>query len=173
MIHPRLPLPEKETLLQYLELDPTSPSGLRWKEKTGRSVKGGNTAGSKHTRYGYWYVTFLGQRYRAHRLVYRILTGEDPGAFDVDHKNGDLDNNLDVRKANKSQNSINSRPRNNTSSQFKGVCWDQSRKKWFARISVNKKRVNIGRFDSEIEAAKAYNEYALKCYGEFARLNEV
>ena len=43
-------------------------------------------------------------------------------------------------------------------SKFTGVSWDGEKKKWIARLSYNKKAYYAGRFDSEIEAAKAHDE---------------
>jgi AP2-like factor (ANT lineage) len=39
------------------------------------------------------------------------------------------------------------------------------------RIWVNRKRIYIGSFEDQIEAAKAYDKAAIKYYGEFANLN--
>jgi hypothetical protein len=44
--------------------------------------------------------------------------------------------------------------------------------KFMARITVNKQRLNLGTFSTEIQAAKVYNEAAKKHFGEFASLNE-
>jgi len=92
----------------------------------------------------------------------------------IDHING---NKLDNRKSNlrvatKSQNAANSRKRKG-SSKFKGVYWDKSKNKWKAAIGFKNKRITIGRFSSELEAAKAYNKAAIEYFGEFARLNNV
>jgi len=57
------------------------------------------------------------------------------------------------------------------SSKYKGVCWDKQRKKWQAHIKVNRKKIHLGRFDAEIEAAKVYDSAAIKYFGEFAKLN--
>ena len=38
-------------------------------------------------------------------------------------------------------------------------------------ISVNNKTVTVGQYANEIDAAKAYNEAAIKYHGEFANLN--
>ena len=96
-----------------------------------------------------------------------------PRGLLVDHRNGDsLDNRrANLRLATHSQNMQNRRKRKNTTSRYTGVCFEKRRKKWTANITVNKKKIWIGRFDDEIEAAKAYDEAARKEHGEFARLN--
>lgn len=115
-----------------------------------------------------------------HRSVrmHNILLPQLPG-FVVDHKNGNpLDNRkLNLRHVTSEQNSHNSRPprvRNKTS-QFKGVSRNgpSYKKPWQAYFKHNGRRVVVGHFDSEIEAAKAYNTAILKHRGEFAWLNPV
>jgi hypothetical protein len=56
-------------------------------------------------------------------------------------------------------------------SDYVGVCWDKSRNKWIASINVRYKSIHLGRFKIEEEAARAYNEAALKYFGESANLN--
>lgn len=47
------------------------------------------------------------------------------------------------------------------------------RKKWKAVIKINGKQKALGRFVSEIEAARCFDEYAKEYRGEFAYLNNV
>lgn len=58
-----------------------------------------------------------------------------------------------------------------TSSVYKGVCWDKNRCKWMSSIKINGKNKYLGRFDSEVDAANAYNIAALELFGEFAQVN--
>jgi hypothetical protein len=52
-----------------------------------------------------------------------------------------------------------------------GVSWDKARSKWAARLGVGRQQHNLGRFDHEIDAAKAYDQAARKMLGDFAHLN--
>lgn len=108
---------------------------------------------------------------RLHREVFGVGSG-DP---EVDHRYGDkLDNRArHLRFATRSQNGGNAKPQTGRSSAYKGVYWEKSHRKWHAMIGVNSKRISLGRFNSEADAANAYNKAALKYFGEFARVNEI
>lgn len=60
-----------------------------------------------------------------------------------------------------------------TSSKYKGVYWKKSLNKWVSQIRIGDKRKHLGCFTSEIEAAKAYNDAALKHFAEFALINKI
>ena len=56
-------------------------------------------------------------------------------------------------------------------SKYRGVSWDKGLRKWRARICVNGKRISLGLYDDEIEAAKVYDLQAIKSLGESAKTN--
>lgn len=95
--------------------------------------------------------------------------------LETDHINGNkLDNRKEnLRKVTQSQNQANRKKGKNKSSIYKGVIWHKRRNHWLAQITINRKKIYLGSFNNEIDAAKAYNEAAIKYFGEFARLNEV
>jgi hypothetical protein len=56
-------------------------------------------------------------------------------------------------------------------SKYKGVTWKKEKSKWRAYICVDRKQIHLSYYNSEAEAAKAYNIAAIKYFGEFANLN--
>ena len=92
----------------------------------------------------------------------------------IDHIDADGLNNqrYNLRGCSQSQNLANMRLSTHNTSGFKGVC-KTKQGRYHVGIYLNNKRKHIGCFTDPIEAAKAYNESAIKYYGEFARLNEI
>ena len=60
-----------------------------------------------------------------------------------------------------------------TTSRYKGVHYFKTHRKWRATISVGNKRLSLGLYNSETDAALAYNEAAKVHHGEFALLNDI
>lgn len=67
------------------------------------------------------------------------------------------------------------KPKRATVSQHVGVSFDKRgrKKPWSAKIKYQGKKIYLGSYYTEIEAAKAYNEKALEIYGPNAKLNSI
>ena len=57
------------------------------------------------------------------------------------------------------------------SSKFRGVTRNKQRGKWYTCISRQGKQVNLGYYNSEFEAAQAYDRAAVRCKGKKAVTN--
>lgn len=108
------------------------------------------------------------------QLMHRLVVNAPKGMV-VDHINH---NGLDNRKENlrictDRENRLNSRKYNykNSYSKYRGVTWDKKRNKWVAQIMCNRKNYNLGVFDTQIEAAMAYDVKAVELHGQYAGLN--
>jgi hypothetical protein len=90
----------------------------------------------------------------------------------VDHIDHDLLNNRreNLRVCTNAQNSRNSKLSKCNKTGYKGV-YCLNRRSFRARIVVDYKTIHLGYFSNAGDAAKAYNEAALKYFGEFACLN--
>ncbi len=114
-------------------------------------------------------------RIRQSIRMHRVILGVGYGV-QVDHINGDgLDNRREnLRVCTVAENARNSKPRLGTVSRFKGVALTRGGKKFCAQIHapITGQKKHLGTFDTEIEAAKAYNAAAIQAYGEFARINQ-
>lgn len=93
--------------------------------------------------------------------------------METDHRNhAGLDNRKqNLRECTHTQNQQNRRPNRNSSSRHKGVSWDRRAKLWKVQIRHNKKKLYLGCFKDEEDAAKAYDNKARELFGEFAHLN--
>jgi hypothetical protein len=111
---------------------------------------------------------------RLHRVVLeRMLNRPLEKGEIVDHinRNG-LDNRRDnLRLASRADNTRNVSVRTDSTSQYKGV--RRNWKKWKACIKYNGQDIYLGSFADILDAARAYNEAAIKYYGEFAYLNPI
>lgn len=88
-----------------------------------------------------------------------------------DHQDGNGLNNQksNLRESNASQN--NSNRKSSGRSIYLGVYYHKKTNKWAAEIQKDGRQKYIGLFLSEIDAAIAYNEFAIKLHGDFAKLN--
>mgnify|MGYP003392956036 CR=1 FL=1 len=117
------------------------------------------------------YTPFLNKKRSCIKLHRQIMSAKE-GQY-VDHING---NSLDNRKVNlrictNKENSRNSRISRNNTSGYKGVIWNKRNKNWRARIGLEGKMFDLGSYKNKEDAAKAYNDGAIKYYGEYANLN--
>jgi len=113
-------------------------------------------------------------------LMHRLIMKANGRWNLIDHidRNGLNCQKENLRKSTNSQNIANSKSRKNASSKYLGVHFytnkykgEVTSSKWCARITKNYKGINLGYFENEIDAAKAYDEAAKKYHGEFANLN--
>jgi hypothetical protein len=99
----------------------------------------------------------------------------------IDHDGLNCQKN-NLRLTNRSGNATNRRSKRNATSKYLGVHLQTSKYKlksgeektcfaWIASIRKNGKLTSIGYFDSEEDAAKAYDKKAKELHGEWANLN--
>lgn len=109
---------------------------------------------------------------RKHKYMHReilINRGIDLEGLEVDHVNGNsLDNTFsNLRIVNKAQNQWNVPNSTRNTSGRKGVNWDAFSGKWLARITVQGKQINLGRFPTFETACNARRQAESEFHGEF------
>lgn len=75
----------------------------------------------------------------------------------VDHIDNDrLNNNVCNLRLISHRENLGKVPRG--SSKYVGVYWSKKRKKWISRITINKKIIELGGYENELEAKEAYEK---------------
>lgn len=145
---------------------------LTWRERpsslfqTARDWKKWNTryAGQPALRYSHGGGRQFGQIFNrvhsAHRVVWALVHDEWPGGF-IDHIDGNPANNQpsNLRVVTNQENMRNASKRKDNTSGVPGVCWDQRRNKWYARIGNGTGAKFLGYFE-KIEDAREARESA-------------
>lgn len=174
-----IPLPSQEYITECFHYDPDTGL-LTWKERPLHHFKNlqvckainntylGKTAGFLKVS-GYCRVVLNKKEYNVNRIIWKYVTKEEP-LKSIDHINGIKTDNrfINLREATHSQNSFNRKIDKDSSTGFKGVCFNKATGKYRSFIHVNRKQLFIGGFNSAQEAHDAYCQKALEHYGEFA-----
>lgn len=173
--------PVKPNLLHVLPelIEYRSDGSLVWRERGEHWFAQPSYAGRWNARYAgtpalscatssYLHGHILGRDLDAHRAVWALHHGRWPVAM-LDHINGNpKDNRIEnLREASAAENARNRSP--NKGRTTKGVV--RSGGKFFAKISVGRKSHHLGTFQTEEDAARAYDEASVKHHGDFARPN--
>ena len=111
---------------------------------------------------------------RVHRVIYAAFNGGIDSGMQVDHIDGNKQNNSisNLRQLTNLQNCRAFRSiKIGTSSQYRGVRWYSRYNKWEARITIKGGRKWLGYFACEDEAGLAYNAAAIQYGFEKESLN--
>lgn len=166
-------LPPVEYLRQCLSYD-SETGDFVWLEKVGNSEWNNRWAGrsalSHINRMGYKTGSIASKQVKAHRVAWAFVNGAWPNG-EIDHINGiRSDNRIDnLREATKAQNAMN-RSQTGGRSRYKGV-YPSGYGAWCAQIQKGGKRVYLGTFETEQEAASVYDAAAGEAFGSYAKVN--
>lgn len=149
---------------------------LIWKTRPVSHFRGSRACKTWNTRYagkkalasispsGYRHGSIDNVRHLAHRVIWKLITGEEPPML-LDHEDTIPTNNAwhNLRSATKGQNNVNSK-------RGAGVHFQKRTGKWEAYTKLNGVKIHFGKFDTEREARTARTIGAEKIHGEFARV---
>jgi hypothetical protein len=164
-------LPPVEILRKLLDYDRETGT-LTWKPRSvdmfaGARYPAARLAKAWNTRFagqialncrkanGYLHGAIENEFYLAHRVAWKIETGEEPG--EIDHANGVRDDNrfANLSSGTRATNMRNRGISSNNTSGVLGVYREASTGKWCAHIEHGAVKRAIGRFDTIEQAAEA------------------
>lgn len=157
--------PSAEEIKKLLHYDPgtgvftwkargESSSARPWANKIWNKRFAGKPAG-RLVR-GYVVIAIDSRPHQAHRLAWIYVYGVEP-VDEIDHLSHDrTDNRIEnLRVVTRDQNQRNKGLFKTNTSGATGVRFDKSRGKWVALISIDSKRINLGRFLNKEDAVAA------------------
>ena len=146
---------------EALKYDPETGI-FTWIKPQSRRVKPGDVAGCE--RNGYIGINVNGERVQAHRLAIAFIDGSLSGDIEIDHEDMIRSNNAykNLRKGNRFDNMHNLGIRVNNKTGYRGIHFHKG--KFDASITVNRKKLHIGRHDTFEAALKARKEAELIYY---------
>lgn len=165
------PLPDREYLLAILGYDPIS-GVLTWKAAPHPTMSVGAVAGSPHKTHGYVAVGIGRQYFKASRIIWLMMTGNDPGQTLIDHRDRNRSNNAwtNLRLATSADNARNQKVRSDNTTGFRGVTISRKGNyvSYRATIAMAGRNLYLGRFKTPELAAEAYRKKAVELHGDFA-----
>lgn len=159
MIHP---LPAQSLLNELFEYDPDTGIVIR-KVKTNLSAAGCIVGCiCERPTVTYLVVRIKQIKYVLHRIIWKMVTGEDPNF--IDHINGiGTDNRwVNLRNVDRVANQRNCKVRQDNKSGTVGVGKHKLSGKWAANIRHNKRQIHLGLFDTLEEAVKVRKSAEIK-----------
>lgn len=159
-------------------LDPTSPSGLRWKIKPANQINIGDVAGNIAST-GYWVVCYKYTQYKIHRIIWECNYGSIPSGKHIDHVDGNTLNNdiHNLRLASRSENNWNQQlsPLSTTGTKGLTIALRKGRKYWRCEIKKYGKKVSKFFLFTELNKLKAIRwlqETRSTLHGEYTNHGE-
>jgi len=142
---------------------------LYWKESRG-SVKTGDEVGTVSGG-GYLQVRINKIKVMVHRVIYFMLTGEQPAT--LDHVDGCRTNNRieNLQMVTQSQNLMKSKKYSSNTSGVTGVYLCSSTGRWQARISISKRLTHLGYYETFEEAVRVRKDAEKKYYGKYISID--
>ncbi len=176
------PLPSREILHARLRYD--AESGLLYWKPRDRSTFTNGGAATQARAFGTWAARYAnrpafnavcstsgykvgrlqGRNWLAHRIIWKLVFGEDPPQ--IDHINGRRDDNriINLRAVDQSLNQRNRRPRKDSRSGIVGVYLVPSTGHYQANIRVDNRTIYLGTH-TDLDAAIAARRSAEERYG--------
>ena len=137
---------------------------LYWRRRNSNRVPKTLEAGTQRKSSGYLTVSVHGRLYPVHRVVMLMCYGFYGEGLEVDHINHVRNDNrlFNLRFVTHGENMRNKSVSSKNTSGVTGVYFSKARKKYRARIRVNREFIHLGYFDTLEEAAAARAEANLK-----------
>jgi hypothetical protein len=161
-----IPLPSQDKLRGLLRYD-AQTGVLHWRVRR-KGVNSSMVAGVQNR--GYIVVRIDGELFLAHRIIWKLVTGDDP-VDRIDHEDMNRSNNSwsNLREADNGKNMMNAGLRKDNSTGAKSVFWERHSQSWRVRIGCNGVQHDFGRFKEFDAAVHAMTEARERLHGDFAR----